>query len=107
MGHKSSKLALEVYAKRMQRDRDAGKRIDALVNGHSMGTNVEPAFVTLSDREREAAVLGSFQWAVQDSNLRPPACKAGALPAELTARVPPAAAGGEVPPAGFEPALQH
>jgi hypothetical protein len=24
-------------------------------------------------------------WAVQDSNLRPPACKAGALPAELTA----------------------
>ena len=27
-------------------------------------------------------------WAVQDSNLRPPACKAGALPAELTARAP-------------------
>src|SRR6187200_2471652 len=27
-----------------------------------------------------------FGWAVQDSNLRPPACKAGALPAELTAR---------------------
>ena len=26
------------------------------------------------------------RWAVQDSNLRPPACKAGALPAELTAR---------------------
>ena len=26
------------------------------------------------------------KWAVQDSNLRPPACKAGALPAELTAR---------------------
>ena len=25
------------------------------------------------------------EWAVQDSNLRPPACKAGALPAELTA----------------------
>ena len=29
---------------------------------------------------------GAFlAWAVQDSNLRPPACKAGALPAELTA----------------------
>jgi len=27
-----------------------------------------------------------LKWAVQDSNLRPPACKAGALPAELTAR---------------------
>src|SRR6476619_354140 len=25
------------------------------------------------------------RWAVQGSNLRPPACKAGALPAELTA----------------------
>jgi hypothetical protein len=29
---------------------------------------------------------GLLQWAVQVSNLRPPACKAGALPAELTAR---------------------
>jgi hypothetical protein len=29
---------------------------------------------------------GVEAWAVQDSNLRPPACKAGALPAELTAR---------------------
>ena len=27
-----------------------------------------------------------FQWAVTGSNRRPPACKAGALPAELTAR---------------------
>ena len=30
--------------------------------------------------------LLAAEWAVQDSNLRPPACKAGALPAELTAR---------------------
>ena len=37
------------------------------------------------------------EWAVLGSNQRPPACKAGALPAELTA---------QVPPAGFEPALQ-
>src|SRR5438105_10365517 len=36
-------------------------------------------------------------WAVTGSNRRPPACKAGALPAELTA---------QVPPAGFEPALR-
>ena len=28
----------------------------------------------------------THRWAVQGSNLRPPACKAGALPAELTAR---------------------
>jgi integrase len=56
MGHKSSKLALEVYAKRMQRDRDTGKRMDALVNGHSMGTNVEPAYVPLSDKKTEVSV---------------------------------------------------
>ena len=39
MGHKSSKLALEVYAKRMQRDRDTGKRMDALVDWAQTGTN--------------------------------------------------------------------
>lgn len=31
-------------------------------------------------------VASAFRWAVQGSNLRPPACKAGALPTELTAR---------------------
>lgn len=56
MGHNSSKLALEVYAKRMLRDRDTGKRMDALVNGHSTGTNVEPAYVLLSDKETEISV---------------------------------------------------
>ena len=40
----------------------------------------DPRFQTVS-----AWAKGS-RWAVQDSNLRPPACKAGALPAELTAR---------------------
>jgi len=29
---------------------------------------------------------GSGEWAVPGSNQRPPACKAGALPTELTAR---------------------
>ena len=42
----------------------------------------DPRFQTVS-----AWTQGSG-WAVQDSNLRPPACKAGALPAELTARRP-------------------
>jgi ribose/xylose/arabinose/galactoside ABC-type transport system permease subunit len=32
------------------------------------------------------AVVRMGLWAVADSNSRPPACKAGALPAELTAR---------------------
>src|SRR5947208_8761593 len=31
-------------------------------------------------------IPGNRPWAVPDSNQRPPACKAGALPAELTAR---------------------
>src|SRR4249919_4357361 len=35
---------------------------------------------------KASPVRGFLQWAVQDSNLRPPACKAGALPTELTAR---------------------
>jgi integrase len=44
MGHKSSKLALEVYAKRMNRERDTGARMDALVDWAQMGTRDEPAF---------------------------------------------------------------
>jgi len=56
MGHKSSKLALEVYAKRMNRERDTGKRMDALVNGHSMGTNVEPMFAALTVEETVSAI---------------------------------------------------
>jgi hypothetical protein len=56
MGHKSSKLALEVYAKRMNRERDTGKRMDALVNGHSMGTNLEPTFATFALEETESPV---------------------------------------------------
>jgi hypothetical protein len=35
---------------------------------------------------KRARMPCSCGWAVQGSNLRPPACKAGALPAELTAR---------------------
>jgi hypothetical protein len=39
MGHKSSALALEVYAKKMERQRDKGARMDALVRGADLGTN--------------------------------------------------------------------
>src|SRR3954452_25328615 len=38
---------------------------------------------------KRLALRAFFLWAVQGSNLRPPACKAGALPTELTARVCP------------------
>jgi hypothetical protein len=33
MGHTSSALALEVYAKVMERKRDTGERMDALIRG--------------------------------------------------------------------------
>jgi hypothetical protein len=33
MGHASSALALEVYAKKMELKRDTGERMDALVRG--------------------------------------------------------------------------
>jgi hypothetical protein len=42
MGHTSSALALEVYTKTMQRKRDTGERLDALLRGADwaqMGTN--------------------------------------------------------------------
>src|SRR5438045_7246588 len=39
-----------------------------------------------SQRRRLTCAASIGIWAVQGSNLRPPACKAGALPAELTAR---------------------
>ena len=45
MGHESSALALEVYAKVMERKRDVGARMDELVRGADwarMGTNADP-----------------------------------------------------------------
>ena len=42
MGHTSSALALEVYARKMERQRDTGERMDALIRGADwaqMGTN--------------------------------------------------------------------
>jgi hypothetical protein len=48
MGHTSSSLALEVYARMMTRDRDTGTRVDALVRGADWaqaGTNDEALLV--------------------------------------------------------------
>jgi integrase len=42
MGHRSSALALEVYARKMERERDTGARMDALIRGADwapVGTN--------------------------------------------------------------------
>lgn len=47
MGHTSSALALEVYSKMMNRDRDTGARVDALIRGadwaQETGTNANTA----------------------------------------------------------------
>ena len=54
MGHTSSALALEVYAKKMQRERDTGKRMDALVRAADWaqtGTNDAEAGSALSVEE--------------------------------------------------------
>ena len=52
-----------------------------------IGSAAAPAIVDPS-RTRKPRRNGAFvRWAVTGSNRRPPACKAGALPAELTARV--------------------
>jgi integrase len=42
MGQKSSALALEVYARRMNRERDTGARMDALVDWARMGRHKRP-----------------------------------------------------------------
>jgi hypothetical protein len=56
MGHSSSALALEVYARKMERERDTGQRMDALIRGTDWaqaGTNVDQVFVPLPDKETE------------------------------------------------------
>jgi integrase len=59
MGHTSSALALEVYAKVMERKRDTGERMDALIRGAdwaAMGSNdeTEPVDVLEPDNEKAA-----------------------------------------------------
>jgi integrase len=62
MGHKSSALALEVYAKKMERQRDTGARMDALIRGADWaqaGTNgaVEIASVESPLMETETEIV--------------------------------------------------
>jgi hypothetical protein len=57
MGHTSSALALEVYARKMQRERDTGARMDALIRGADWaqaGTNAQNGNA-IEELERSAA----------------------------------------------------
>jgi integrase len=56
LGHTSSALALEVYARKMERSRDTGTRLDALLRGAdwaAMGSDNEQAFAPLPDQEMQ------------------------------------------------------
>jgi integrase len=60
MGHTSSALALEVYAKKMERQRDTGARMDALIRGADWaqtGTNGVIPAETLSVEQIEEAQI--------------------------------------------------
>ena len=57
MGHTSSALALEVYAKKMARSRDTGARMDALVGGADWalsGTSAEELVESLPSETTKA-----------------------------------------------------
>ena len=58
MGHTDPALALEVYTKMMERKRDTGERMDALVRGADWaqpGTNAVEAFPTVPAPGNEKA----------------------------------------------------
>jgi integrase len=58
MGHTSSDLALEIYAKTMNRSRDAGERMDALLRGDEKaqkGANGASAVAPFTSEETEVA----------------------------------------------------
>jgi len=58
MGHSSSALALEVYAKTMSRERETGARMDSLIGGVEKaptGTNDDSASPTFSVAATETA----------------------------------------------------
>jgi integrase len=60
MGHTSSALALEVYARKMERSRDTGARMDALIRGADWaltGTNAETEAEPVAVLENEKAAF--------------------------------------------------
>jgi hypothetical protein len=62
LGHTSSSLALEVYAKKMERERDTGARMDALIraaNWAQAGTNGVSELEALPVPETEEARLAA------------------------------------------------
>ena len=81
-------VSLEVGGHARQRCASGSRPSDSEVCTGSARGNAKRGFLahTTSRLQAVSAWAKVSRWAVQDSNLRPPACKAGALPAELTAR---------------------
>jgi hypothetical protein len=58
MRHKSAKLALEVYAQKMNRKRESGARVDELIKGADWadrGRNSEEVLPLFTDQETQEA----------------------------------------------------
>src|SRR5262249_43918178 len=84
LGHTSGRMA-ERYAHLTQSHLfDAVQRMvrkSGDATGTTTGTEPEPARqVATAGRRNPRREEANAEWAVQGSNLRPPACKAGALP---------------------------
>jgi hypothetical protein len=77
---------------RLPPDQESRPRSTRFFEGRTGGRTVSQVWAVLTRLTHGFQAVPAWQkgqrWAVQDSNLRPPACKAGALPAELTARRP-------------------
>jgi hypothetical protein len=88
MGHKPTRTT-EIYITRFNGDQadEAGPGGDERLVGSKTGSKGEhPARTAKTCSEENPPPCGGFfLWAVPGSNQRPPACKAGALPTELTA----------------------
>jgi hypothetical protein len=77
LGHASAALALEVYAKKLERNRDTGARVDELVRGADwapMGTNgaeaPEPLPVEITQAAEARADIGPLR--VGGDGIEPP-----------------------------------
>ena len=92
LGHADARLTLRIYAQAMSQEPGERERLQAVVDGGSLGTKRHwsqsaDADVPLCDDLRvseSAEFAATSPWSQTGSNRRPPACKAGALPAELS-----------------------
>ena len=84
LGHRDARLVLQRYGHLYPgATAQAALALDAFLLDSAVGQAWGEARGPL---EREADLPANEEWSVRESNPRPPACKAGALPAELTPR---------------------